>query len=190
MQSKNCSQREMSSNILHCWPVVVLHTVDFVLYVYGERNAIQAFVTLAASEASRMVGLAHCLQNLSEKKKNNKCLWITKSELESAVVVVLAPGVSLSFFSLARIIPNNGLIQLSERDATNLREKGGSLSGSSKENPAKCWRASFWKFSRFWVFSLNCHSGLPFLFFPSLHDSCELKIFTVYCSEFLTMMPF
>lgn len=45
-------------------PVVIGHTIDFVVDVDGEWYTIQAFVTNATTEASRMVRLPHGLQNL------------------------------------------------------------------------------------------------------------------------------
>lgn len=42
-------------------PVVVSHTVDLVVDIDGEGNAIQTLVTDATSETSRVVRLAHGL---------------------------------------------------------------------------------------------------------------------------------
>ena len=44
-------------------PMEVVHTVDLVVKVNRERNAIQAFITDATTEATRMEGFSNCLQN-------------------------------------------------------------------------------------------------------------------------------
>lgn len=43
--------------------VVIVNTVDLIVHVHGERNSVQALVADAASEAPRVVGFPHGLQD-------------------------------------------------------------------------------------------------------------------------------
>ena len=53
------------------WPVVVRHTVDFVVNIDGEGDTIQTLIADTTSETAGVVGLAHSLQDL----------WIQGQEL-------------------------------------------------------------------------------------------------------------
>lgn len=46
--------------------VVVVDTVNPIVYVHSERDSVQAFIAYAATETARMIRFPHRLQNLLE----------------------------------------------------------------------------------------------------------------------------
>lgn len=46
--------------------VIIVYAIYLVVSVHGEWNSVQTLVANAAAEASRMIWLAHCLQNLKQ----------------------------------------------------------------------------------------------------------------------------